>query len=314
MIVLVIGGTGTLGRELVPILSSFAHITRIRILSRGEHKQNELADEWQNPKIDWFIGDVRDRDRVMMACDGTEEVYHLAAHKGVDTAEYNPMECVKTNVLGTDNVVHACRERGVKRAMFTSSDKAAAPLNLYGATKLVAEKLFVQGNVGRHHSKFACVRYGNVMGSNGSVIQKWKKGSRKITAGIMTRFFMTPKEAAYFVMNSMGRMNGGEIFVRKMKATTIGELYTSVFGNHDFVESGMRPGEKVHETLISADEFPFVTDAGEFFIIWPQEPLFPVTIAGTKVSAENHGTFMASGYSSLLAERFSLTELREMLG
>ena len=306
MKVLVIGGTGTLAKSLIPLLLRDDRIQRIRILSRGEHAQSELREKYRGERMDFFIGDVRDRERILMASEGCDQVYHFAANKEVDTAEYNPFEAVLTNIIGTQNVIRAVRKNEIKKAIFTSSDKACEPINLYGATKLVAEKMFIQSNIGYHKSRYACVRYGNVLASQGSVVERWRQGVRSITDPTMTRFFWSPDQAARFVMDAMFHMEGGEIFIPKMKATTIQALFQVVVKGGLAQVTGERGGEKQHECLISRHEWDLVTDCGWCWIKWPSMKLFPVKRKGTPVESSS------LGYTSDLAVHMDDLQLEEL--
>lgn len=268
MTVLVIGGTGTLGEVLLPKLIADESIKRIRVMSRNEHKQIWLNEELKSPKIDWFLGDVRDRDRVWLATRGVDTVYHLAAIKSIDKAEYNPNEAILTNIEGTRNVVDACIKNGVATAVFTSTDKAADPYNIYGASKLVAEKLWIQSN---NYStplgtNFVAVRYGNVLGSNGSVLQKWLNSARisneiHLINGDMTRFWMSPDQAANLVIGASKLSERKITVIPKLKGCTMAEL-ARVFLNVVYDEVGKvyiknmasRGAEKLHETLVSVNE------------------------------------------------------------
>ena len=309
---LIVGGTGTLAGALIPLLLSDPRITRIRCLSRGEHKQEEFRERFKGERIDWFLGDVRDKERVLLASEGCEQVYHLAAHKGVDSAEYQPTECIATNVLGTHNVIYAARKNLVGRVIFTSTDKSVEPINIYGATKLVAEKMMVEANVGRHSTRYSVCRYGNVLGSNGSVVQKWRQGWNSVTDPNMTRFFIRPKEAANFVYSGMTYMEGGEVFIPKMKSTTIGELYSCVRKDKTFNIVGVRPGEKFHECLCSKHEADLVTDFGWCFVRWPEFGLFPSRKRGSEVEADLLNQIRNDGYTSFVAPRFSPEELESI--
>lgn len=309
-VVLILGGSGTLGYQVIPLLLKNPRIERVRILSRGEHRQMEMEEHFKSSKLDFFVGDVRDFERVKRASADCEQVYHFAAMKSVDKAEYDPWEAVQTNIHGTKNVIEACLQNQVSRAIFTSTDKAVAPLNIYGASKLVAEKLFIQANIGRHRARFAVCRYGNVLGSQGSVLVKWKENlaqgkKLKITDPEMTRFFILPSKAAEFVIDSMNRMYGGEVFIPKMKSTTMLSLLSAFnknAGDLEYVEP--RPGEKVHEVLIGEDEVDLTTDCGDHFIRWPNHRLFPVL---------RHGVPISFGFNSNIAERFTREELLEMI-
>lgn len=320
MIVLIIGGTGTLGKQVTSILLRNPQIERLRILSRGEHSQMEMQEFYNQgsdgARLDFFVGDVRDRDRIREASKDCNHVYHFAAMKSVDKAEYDPWEAVLTNIEGTKNVIEACKENKVKKAIFTSTDKAVAPLNIYGASKLVAEKLFIQANIGRHETSFGVCRYGNVLGSNGSVFAKWRKrmeSGQKIplTHEEMTRFFILPERAAEFVTTSLEQMKGGEIFIPQMKSTTMinlarafMELHGKDFhmANADWI--GIRPGEKMHEVLISEDEKECITHQDDRFIRWPEKNLFPV---------KRRGRAWTKSFTSYTAERFTSSELKELI-
>lgn len=327
MIAVLIGGTGTLGKQVLPLLLSNPQIERVRILSRGEHIQVhwwEAMDASTRARVDFFVGDCRDRERMIKATKHAQVVFHLAAMKSVDKAEYDPWEAVQTNIMGTKNVMEACLENGVEKAIFTSTDKAVAPLNIYGASKLVAEKLWIQGNIGRHRTRFSVCRYGNVLGSQGSVLSKWKKAYEAkmpicITHEEMTRFFLLPKQAAEFVVTSVQQMTGGEVFVPKMKSTTLMnlarafvELQGAALNPDDVNWMGIRPGEKMHECLISPDEVGLVTDDQSRFIRWPEKNLFPVQRRGLSIQfvPESLAQF---GYTSFVAERFSMEELKELI-
>lgn len=316
MIVLVIGGTGTLGKHVLPLLLANPQVERVRILSRGEHTQMQMwesLDQAAQGRVDFFVGDCRDRERLLHASRDCLQVFHFAAMKSVDKAEYDPYEAVLTNVQGTKNVIEACLANGVERAIFTSTDKAVAPLNIYGATKLVAEKLFIQANIGRHRTRFSVMRYGNVLGSQGSVLAKWKEAAARaeplfLTAGQMTRFWLLPIEAAHFVVQMAQKMQGGEVFIPKMKASSMEALFRAFeawkgepLAAHTIP---MRPGEKEHEVLLSPDEVALSTETEDALIRWPNQNLFPVLRVGTPVLRP---------YRSDTAEPFRPEELRRML-
>lgn len=316
MIILICGGTGTLGKHVIPLLLKNPRVERIRVLSRGEHTQMELQEKWKKERVDFFVGDIRDRERMIQASRDCDRLFHFAAMKSVDKAEYDPWEAVQTNIYGTKNIIDACLQNDIERAIFTSTDKAVAPLNIYGASKLVAEKLFVQANIGKHRTRFAVCRYGNVLGSNGSVLQKWRKKlatsqNLPLTHEEMTRFFILPQKAAEFVVECMDEMDGGEIFIPKMKSTTMVNLARAFMKSEgkkfQMAQAewiGIRPGEKMHEVLISDDEIYLTTDVGSRFIRWPNENLFPYALRGKKVQ---------KGFTSLNAERFTEGELGELI-
>jgi UDP-N-acetylglucosamine 4,6-dehydratase/5-epimerase len=273
---LLTGGTGSFGRAFVPMTLAQFNPRRLVIYSRDEMKQWEMARLYdKDERVRFFIGDVRDRDRLYRALDGIDYVVHAAAMKIVPSAEYNPFECVKTNVVGAMNVIDACIDRGVRQVVALSTDKASSPVNLYGATKLVADKLFVAGNAyaGSRAPRFSVVRYGNVMGSRGSVIPYFLSlaGQRRlpITDLRMTRFMVTLERGVELVWHALEDMEGGEIYVRKSPSMKVVDIARAVAADasHDVV--GIRPGEKLHEQLISADEAPFTYEYAEHFKILP---------------------------------------------
>jgi UDP-N-acetylglucosamine 4,6-dehydratase len=310
MNVLIIGGTGTLGSAILPVLLSDPRIERIRVLSRGEHKQVELASQLNNNRIDWLIGDVRDRDRIVLASEGCSQIYLFAAVKSVDKAEYDPMEAVLTNIMGAYNTIYAARLNKIQKVLLTSSDKASDPVNCYGATKLVAEKLFIQANIGRHWTRYSVVRFGNQLGSNGSVVQKWRAWHNLMTDPDMTRFWIHPKDAASFVYKCMTSMEGGELFIPKMKSTTMKDLWEVVMGPQKYTVIGDRPGEKKHECLISPNETELVTDLEWCWVKWPSHHLFPVVKRGQKL--ENGRKLKKEGFTSLNADRFTFEEMKKL--
>ncbi len=260
--VLITGGTGSLGKDLTDYLLKRTNVRRVAIFSRDELKQMNLRTEFKNDeRLRWFLGDIRDRDRLERAFHGVDYVIHAAALKQVDTGEYNPFEFIKTNVLGSQNVIDAAIEAGVKRVVALSTDKASSPINLYGATKLTADKLFIAANnYGfTYGTTFSVVRYGNVMGSRGSVIPYFKKLADEgkaipITDLRMTRFWISLEEAVNFVLSSLEIMEGGELYVPIIPSMKIIDLAQAVAPNSIMEEIGMRPGEKLHEEMISADD------------------------------------------------------------
>ena len=275
--VLVTGGTGSFGNTFIPMTLDRFNPKKIIVFSRDEMKQWEMAKKFEgDDRVRFFIGDVRDRDRLYRALDGVDFVVHAAATKIVPTAEYNPFECVKTNVNGAMNVIDACIDKGVKRVVALSTDKASAPINLYGATKLASDKLFVAGNAysGEHGTRFAVVRYGNVMGSRGSVIpfflSKAEERELPITDERMTRFMISLEQGVDLVWTAFEDMEGGESYVKKipsMKVTDIA-LVISPDAQHEIV--GIRPGEKIHEQMIGMEDSLYTYEYPDYFKILPQ--------------------------------------------
>lgn len=274
--ILVTGGTGSFGSHFLPMTLARYNPDRLIVYSRDEMKQWEMAKGFVNDhRVRFFIGDVRDRERLYRALDGVDYVVHAAATKIVPTAEYNPFECIKTNINGAMNVIDACIDRGIKRVVALSTDKASSPINLYGATKLASDKLFVAGNsyAGGHDTRFAVVRYGNVMGSRGSVIPFFlslrDKGTLPITDERMTRFMITLEQAVELVWHAFDDMEGGEIYVKKIPSMKVTELAKAVdpAAKHDFV--GIRPGEKVHEQMIGPEDSFFTYEYPEHYKILP---------------------------------------------
>lgn len=259
--ILVTGGTGSFGKAFITYALEHLNPRRIAVLSRDELKQFEMRSMFPDTRMRWFIGDIRDKDRLLRAFHGVDYIVHAAALKQVDTAEYNPFEYVKTNVLGSQNVIDAAIESGVKKVVALSTDKASSPINLYGATKLTADKLFVAAN---NYSKatgtaLAVVRYGNVMGSRGSVIPLFKRLVAEgkplpITDPTMTRFWITLPQAVEFVVDSFRQMNGGELYVPRIPSMRIMDLVEAVVSGAETVNIGIRPGEKLHEEMIAADD------------------------------------------------------------
>jgi UDP-N-acetylglucosamine 4,6-dehydratase/5-epimerase len=277
--VLVTGGTGSFGQQFARVLLLEHHPQKLIVFSRDELKQHEMrVNGFDHPNIRFFLGDVRDVDRLRRAMQGVDVVVHAAALKQVPAAEYNPIEAVMTNIIGARNVVDAALDCGVKKVLALSTDKAVNPVNLYGATKLVAEKLFVQANAysGTGPTRFSCVRYGNVLGSRGSVIplflQQRKTGKVTITDPRMTRFWLTLDQGVQFVVNAIERMIGGEVFVPKIPSMSMGDLADAVAPGCEIQEIGIRPGEKLHEVLISEDESRNVQEFEDMFVIAPSHP------------------------------------------
>lgn len=274
--ILITGGTGSFGHTFVPMTLAKYNPRRLVIYSRDEMKQWEMAKLFDNDeRVRFFIGDVRDKDRLSRALKGIDYVVHAAATKIVPTAEYNPFECVKTNVMGAMNLIDACIDQGVKRVVALSTDKASSPANLYGATKLASDKLFIAGNSysGQQDSRFAVVRYGNVMGSRGSVIPFFMsiadKGILPITDERMTRFMITLEQGVELVWHAFDDMVGGEIYVKKIPSMNILDIAKTVAPKAKFEIVGIRPGEKLHEQMIGTEDAPFTYEYKEHYKILP---------------------------------------------
>lgn len=274
--ILVTGGTGSFGHTFVPMTLAKYNPKKIIIFSRDEMKQWEMAKMFQgDSRVRFFIGDVRDKDRLYRALDGVDYVVHAAATKIVPTAEYNPFECIKTNINGAMNLIDACIDKGVKRVVALSTDKASSPINLYGATKLASDKVFVAGNsyAGGHDTRFAVVRYGNVMGSRGSVIPFFMsikdKGVLPITDAHMTRFMISLEQGVELVWHAFDDMEGGEIYVKKIPSMKVTDLATVVAPEARQEVVGIRPGEKLHEQMIGVEDAFYTYEYPEHFKILP---------------------------------------------
>ena len=316
--VLVTGGTGSFGRRFAEIVLARHKPRKLIILSRDELKQLEMREAFQDhPALRFFLGDVRDRDRLLRAFQAVDVVIHAAALKQVPAAEYNPWESVRTNVLGAQNVIDAAIERGVKKVIALSSDKAANPVNLYGATKLVSDKLFVAGNTYASHGETALsvVRYGNVMGSRGSVVPHFRKlretGRIPITDVRMTRFWLTLDQAVGFVLRAVARMRGGEIFVPKLPSMRISDLAEAVAPGCRIEEVGIRPGEKLHEMMITAEDARKAVEFDDHYVIHPAFPWWGEDVAYETGRAVPDGFTYASNTND---RWLSVDELRDLLG
>ncbi|MDC0891128.1 UDP-N-acetylglucosamine 4,6-dehydratase (inverting) [Gammaproteobacteria bacterium] len=274
--ILITGGTGSFGQTFTSILLENFNPKKIIIFSRDEMKQWEMAKKYPNePRIRFFIGDVRDKDRLMRALDGVDLVVHAAATKIVPTAEYNPFECIKTNIMGAMNLIDACIDKKISKVVALSTDKASSPINLYGATKLASDKLFVAANAysGEHGSKFCVVRYGNVMGSRGSVIPFFNSikdsGFVPITDKRMTRFMISLEEGVDLVLHSFNDMHGGEIYVKKIPSMKVTDLANVVAPDAEHKIVGIRPGEKLHEQMIGPEDAYFTYEYDSYFKVLP---------------------------------------------
>lgn len=277
-VVLVTGGTGSFGKKFVEVMLKEYHPAKIIVYSRDELKQHEMrVAGYVHPSLRYFIGDVRDLPRLQRAFNGVDIVIHAAALKQVPACEYNPMEAIKTNILGSQNVVDAALDAGVKRVVALSTDKAVNPINLYGATKLAAEKLFVQSNAyaGGKATRFSCVRYGNVVGSRGSVVPVFlaqrRNGKLTITDDRMTRFWISLEQGVRFVIRCAEQMYGGEVFVPKIPSMTVSDLARVIAPEAEIEVIGIRPGEKLHEVLISEDEARTTVELDDMFVVQPAE-------------------------------------------
>lgn len=275
--ILVTGGTGSFGKAFIRALLDKYKPARVVVFSRDELKQFDMQQDFTSPAMRFFLGDVRDRERLIQAMRGIDFVIHAAALKQVPAAEYNPMECIKTNIHGAENVIHAALENNVERVIALSTDKAANPINLYGATKLASDKLFVAANniVGASHTRFSVVRYGNVVGSRGSVVPFFKRliaeGAKElpITDERMTRFWISLDQAVEFVFRNFQRMRGGEIFVPKIPSVRIVDLATAMAPELPHKIIGIRPGEKLHEIMCPADDSHLTLEFADHYVIQP---------------------------------------------
>lgn len=294
---LITGGTGSLGQALTRhILKVFPDVNRLVIFSRDEQKQFYMAQNYppeEYPQIRFFIGDIRDEARIKRALNGVDFVIHAAAMKHVPIAEYNPMECVKTNVIGAENLINACLETNVQRVVALSTDKAAAPINLYGATKLTSDKLFIAANNirGKNPIRFSVVRYGNVMGSNGSVIpfflKKRNEGVLPITDPEMTRFNIPIQGGVEMVMHALEQAWGGELFVPKIPSYRITDVAEAIGPDCEKPVIGIRPGEKIHEEMITTSDALNTYDLGKYYVILPQVPRFSLDEYITEFGAKS---------------------------
>ncbi len=275
--ILITGGTGSFGKKFTRRILETS-VKKVIIFSRDELKQYEMKQEFSDRRLRFFIGDVREKDRLYRAFDGVDYVVHAAAMKHVDACEYNPFEAVKTNIHGAQNIIEAAIDKGVHKVIALSTDKAAAPLNLYGATKLASDKLFVAGNsyVGEKDTKFSVVRYGNVVGSRGSVVPFFNKmrktGRLPVTDERMTRFWITLDQGVQFVIDNFRRMQGGEIFVPKIPSMKVTDLAKAIGPECKIDIIGIRPGEKLHEVMITEDDARRTIECDNYYVIQPEFP------------------------------------------
>ncbi len=280
-VVLVTGGTGSFGKKFIEIMLKEYHPTKIIVFSRDELKQHEMRiNGYDDPSLRYFLGDIRDLDRLKRAFKNVDIVVHAAALKQVPACEYNPFEAVKTNILGSQNVIDAALDCGVKKVLGISTDKAVNPVNLYGVTKLGAEKLFIQSNsyAGAHETRFSCTRYGNVVGSRGSVVpvflQQRKSGKLTVTDERMTRFWISLEQGVRFVIRCIEQMHGGEVFVPKIPSMSVKDLGAAIAPECKIVYSGIRPGEKLHEVLVSEDEARSTVELDDMYVVQPTGTLW----------------------------------------
>ena len=279
--VLVTGGTGSFGKKFIKTMLEEYHPAKIIVFSRDELKQHEMRmNGFDDPRLRYFIGDIRDRDRLTRAFSGVDIVVHAAALKQVPACEYNPMEAVKTNILGSQNVIDAALDCGVEKVLAISTDKAVNPVNLYGVTKTAAEKLFIQSNsyAGGRETRFSCTRYGNVVGSRGSVVpvflQQRHTGKITVTDERMTRFWISLDQGVRFVIRCIEQMHGGEVFVPKIPSMTVKDLGAAMAPECEIVYTGIRPGEKLHEVLVSEDEARSTIELQDMYVVQPTGTLW----------------------------------------
>lgn len=312
--ILVTGGTGSFGKKFVKKVLE-QDIKKVIIFSRDELKQYEMAQEFTDKRVRFFIGDVRDKDRLYRAFDGVDIVIHAAALKHVEACEYNPFEAVKTNIHGAQNIVEAAIDCNVEKVIALSTDKAASPVNLYGATKLASDKLFIAANayVGEKHTRFSVVRYGNVVGSRGSVVPFFKKiketGRLPITDERMTRFWITLDHGVQFVLDNLERMHGGEIFVPKIPSMKVTDLAKAIAPECEIDLIGIRPGEKIHEAMITEDDARHTKEFDTYYAIQPE-------FSWWSKSFSEEGKALPEGFkytSDLNDDWLSVDDLRELL-
>jgi UDP-N-acetylglucosamine 4,6-dehydratase/5-epimerase len=325
--VLITGGTGSFGRRYVRTLLERFKPRRLIVYSRDELKQFEMEREFNQDCMRYFIGDVRDRDRLVQAMNGVDFVIHAAALKQVPAAEYNPMECIKTNIHGAENVIHAALANEVEKVIALSTDKAASPINLYGATKLVSDKLFVAANnvAGGHRTRFSVVRYGNVVGSRGSVVPLFRSLIRDgadhlpITDARMTRFWITLQQGVDFVLGNFRRMHGGEVFVPKIPSVRVVDVAAAMAPDLPHRIVGIRPGEKLHEVMCPCDDSHLTLEFDEHYVIKPaiqfSGPVdFAVSGLGERARPVEQGFEYHSGTNRQFLTIDEIVELNHLAG
>jgi UDP-N-acetylglucosamine 4,6-dehydratase (inverting) len=314
--ILITGGTGSFGQKFTEILLSEHNPKSVRIYSRGELLQMEMRNRFGDRRLRFLIGDVRDKIRLYRATNGVDMIIHAAALKHVPACEYNPIEAVRTNIAGTANVVDAAIDNSVGEVVMISTDKAVHPVNLYGATKMVAEKLFIQGNAytGEKKTRFGCVRYGNVIGSRGSVIPLFKEQSKSgaitITDDRMTRFWITLEQGVRFAMDCTERMKGGEIFVPKIPSAKVIDIANAVAPDAEKRVVGIRTGEKLHEILLTEDEARHAMEFDDYFVIEPEHPFWRKDDFGYGKSLHGRFNYTSDGNDKWLTEE----EIGKMVG
>lgn len=314
--ILVTGGTGSFGKRFIATALK-ENVKKVIVFSRDELKQYEMAQEFTDQRVRFFIGDVRDKERLYRAFDGVDIVIHAAALKHVGACEYNPFEAVKTNINGAQNIIEAAIDRGVKKVVALSTDKAASPINLYGATKLASDKLFVAGNsyAGDKETRFSVVRYGNVVGSRGSVVPFFKKLKEDgatvipVTDERMTRFWITLDQGVQFVIDSLERMKGGEIFIPKIPSMNILDLAKAIAPECTTEIVGIRPGEKLHEAMITEDDARHTLEYADHFVIQPEFPWWSNEHSNGGKSLEEGFTYV----SNVNEKWLTIEELRELV-
>ena len=296
-VLLVTGGTGSFGQQFIKTALQETNLKFIIVFSRDELKQHEMRRKIKDPRVKYFIGDIRDKDRLYRAFKAKVDiVVHAAALKQVPACEYNPFEAIKTNIIGAQNIIDVAIDCNVSRIVAISTDKAVSPINLYGATKLCMEKIFIHGNSysGEQDTRFGCIRYGNVVGSRGSVIPIFKEqrstGTLTVTDERMTRFWLTLYQGVRFVLNSIPRITGGEVFIPKIPSMGIMNLAAAIGQNCDVKITGIRPGEKLHESLISEDEARNTCSFKDHYVIYPDQPQW-------RSASTTDGSPMPEGFS-----------------